>query len=97
MSDTPRSASEAPLADDLLEGAAQIAAFLFGDAKQRRRVYWLAQNQSLPVFRIGQSICARPSTLRRWITEQEAAAGVSCLSAGRTEEASKSSATGGDQ
>jgi hypothetical protein len=97
MSDTHLSASEAPLADDLLEGAAQIAAFLFGDAKQRRRVYWLAQNQSLPVFRIGQSICARPSTLRRWITEQEAAAGTPCLSGGRTEAASKSSATGGDQ
>ncbi len=60
MNDLNRSASEAPLADDLLEGAAQIAAFLFGDGKQRRRVYWLAQNQSLPVFRIGQSICARP-------------------------------------
>ena len=73
MSDTPRSASEAPLADDLLEGAAQIAAFLFGDAKQRRRVYWLVQKQSLPVFKIGQRICARPSTLRRWIREQEAA------------------------
>jgi len=73
MSDTPRSASEPPLADDLLEGAAQIAAFLFGDGKQRRRVYWLVQKQSLPVFKIGQRICARPSTLRRWIREQEAA------------------------
>jgi hypothetical protein len=81
MSDTPRSASEAPLADDLLDGAAQIAAFLFGDAKQRRRVYWLVQKQSLPVFKIGQRICARPSTLRRWISEQEAE-GAPCLSAG---------------
>ena len=96
MNSTARPANEAPLADDLLEGAAQIAAFLFGDAKQRRRIYWLVQNQSLPVFRIGQSICARPSTLRRWIKEQEAAV-ASCLSAGRTEAASKSSATGGGQ
>jgi hypothetical protein len=31
------------------------------------------QNQKLPVFRIGQTICARPSTLRQWISEQEAA------------------------
>lgn len=96
MSDTPRSAREAPLADDLLKGAAQIAAFVFGDAKYRRRVYWLVQNQSLPVFRIGQSICARPSTLRRWIKEQEAA-GAPCLSGGRTEAASKPSVTGADQ
>ena len=67
-------ASEAPLSEDILEGAAQIAAFLFGDAKQRRRIYWLVQKQSLPVFRIGQTICARPSTLRLWISEQEAKA-----------------------
>jgi hypothetical protein len=80
MRDTPRSASEAPLADDLLKGAAQIAAFLFGDAKYRRRVYWLVQNQSLPVFKIGQRIYARASTLRHWIKEQEAA-GAPCLSA----------------
>ena len=96
MNSTVQPASKAPLADDLLKGAAQIAAFFFGDAKYRRRVYWLVQNQSLPVFRIGQSICARPSTLRRWIKEQEAA-GAPCLSGGRTEAASKSSATGGGQ
>ncbi len=88
MNNINRSASEAPLAHDLLEGAAQIAAFLFGDGKQRRRVYWLAQNHSLPVFRIGQSICARPSTLRRWIAEQEAA-GAPCLSAGPTGSAAR--------
>ena len=80
--------SEAPLADDILEGAAQIAAFLFGDVKQRRRVYWLAQNRNMPTFRIGQSICARPSTLRRWIAEQEAA-GAPCLSAVHTGSAAR--------
>lgn len=73
MNSTVRPANEVPLADDILEGAAEIAAFLFGDGKQRRRIYWLVQNQRLPVFRIGQTICARPSTLRQWISEQEAA------------------------
>ena len=29
------------LADDLLDGAAEIAEYLFGDRKQRRRVYGL--------------------------------------------------------
>jgi hypothetical protein len=61
------------LADDLLEGAAAIADFLFGDPKLRRRVYWLAEKQSLPVFRLGVTLCARPSTLRQWVAEQERA------------------------
>jgi len=38
MNDMSRPTTEAPLADDILEGAAQIAAFLFGDGKQRRRI-----------------------------------------------------------
>jgi hypothetical protein len=63
-----------PLADDILEGADRIALFLFGDPKQRRRVYWLAEKQSLPVFRLGQSLCARKSTLRQFIERQEGAA-----------------------
>ena len=61
------------LADDILEGADRIALFLFGP-KQRRRVYWLAEKQSLPVFRLGQSLCARKSTLRQFIERQEGAA-----------------------
>jgi hypothetical protein len=74
MNSPVRPANEAPLADDLLKGAAQIAAFLFGDAKNdRRRIYWLAQNQSLPVFKIRGRIHARRSTLQRWIREKEAA------------------------
>ena len=79
MNSPVRLANEVPFADDLLKGAGQIAAFLFGDAKQRRRIYWLAQNRSLPVFKIGGRIHARRSTLQRWIREKEAA-GESCLS-----------------
>ena len=71
--DTPADPSEPTHADhigDLLYGAAQIAQFLFGDAKQRRKVYYLVESSRLPVFRLG-SICARKSTLIAWIAEQE--------------------------
>ena len=63
------------LADDLLEGADQIAEFVFGDPKLRRRVYHLASsgkdNDKLPIFRLGSTICARKSTLLRWIATRE--------------------------
>src|SRR5947209_5195253 len=64
------------LADDLLRGASEIAEFVFGDARQRRAVYHLAvevkPEHRMPVFRLGNVICARRSTLLRWIAEQEA-------------------------
>jgi hypothetical protein len=63
------------LAEDLLRGASQIAKFVFGDARQRRAVYHLAvevkPEHRMPVFRLGSVICARRSTLLRWIAEQE--------------------------
>jgi len=70
----------AKLADDLLEGAAEIALFVFGNdsAKSRRRVYHLAaadRTDRLPVFRMGNQIFARKSTLLRSIAEREATDG----------------------
>ena len=67
------------ISEDLLEGAAQIAKFIFGSdsARSRRRVYHLAaadRNDRLPVFRMGNQIFARKSTLLRSITEREASA-----------------------
>lgn len=59
------------LADDLLEGAHQIAEFLFGNRGDRRKVYHLAQTSRLPVFRLGAVLCARRSVLLAWIKEQE--------------------------
>jgi hypothetical protein len=61
------------LADDLLRGADAIAEFVFGSAKHRRKVYYLATEAKLrmPVFRIGSVICARKSTLIEWIERQE--------------------------
>ncbi|KJV41504.1 hypothetical protein [Brevundimonas sp. KM4] len=68
----PRRAIES-LADDVLRGAGQIAAFLFGEATARRRVYDLADSGRLPIFRLGTTICARRSTLMAWIAAQERA------------------------
>ena len=58
-------------ADDLLRGADEIAAFLFGDKSYRRRVFHLVATSKIPVFRIGSMICARKSTLMAWIAGQE--------------------------
>lgn len=64
--------SDETLGDDLLQGADQIAQFLFGDPKKRRRVYHLAERSGLPVFRMGgATLFARKSTLRSFIAEQE--------------------------
>lgn len=59
------------VADDLLEGAEEIARFMFGSPEKRRRVYHLAAHADLPLFRIGEVICGRRSTLLAWIAEQE--------------------------
>jgi len=58
--------------DDILQGAAQIARFLFGSESDRRRVYFLVESGALPHFRLGGTICARKSTLIDWIENQEA-------------------------
>ncbi|MFN3348885.1 DNA-binding protein [Pseudorhodoplanes sp.] len=60
------------LADDLLRGADEIAKFVFGSAKHRRKVYYYASAKlRMPTFRIGAIICARRSTLLQWIEQQE--------------------------
>lgn len=58
---------------DVLRGADKIAEFLFGDPKQRRKVYYLAEIGRLPTFRLG-GLCARKTTLLAYIEEQERAA-----------------------
>jgi hypothetical protein len=62
------------LGDDLLRGADAIAEFLFGDRTQRRKVYYLTGEATvrMPHFRLGAIICARKSTLLRWIESHEA-------------------------
>ncbi len=62
---------DSEIANDLLRGADEIAMYLFGDRRLRRKVYHLAQTSNLPVFRLGSMICARKSVLLKWIEEQE--------------------------
>jgi hypothetical protein len=59
------------LADDMLRGADEIAAFIFGERGSRRKVYYLAECSRLPVFRLGSVLCARKSVLLQWISGQE--------------------------
>lgn len=58
-------------ADDILEGAAAIAEYLFGSRELRRKVYYLAETSKLPVFRLGSVLCARKSVLAGFIRGQE--------------------------
>ena len=71
----PASAAHIPqvgtLAGDILHGADQIAAFLYGDKTHRRKVYNLVETGRMPHFRLGANICARRSALLRWIETQE--------------------------
>jgi hypothetical protein len=64
-----------PLAEDMLNGAGEIAAFIYGSSRLRRRVYHLAEKRVLPVFRLGSTLCARRSVLTAWIVAQEQQSG----------------------
>lgn len=65
---------ERPFYDDVLHGAAEIADFLYGTRKKKRRIYGLVDQGGLPVFRDGQLLCARRTVLVSWIEEQEQSA-----------------------
>lgn len=71
----PKTGEVRPLADDMLRGADKIAEFIFGDSRERRKIYHLSEKSRLPVFRLGAVLCARKSVLLAWISEQEARAG----------------------
>ena len=72
MSDERSVPNEVPcLAQDILRGAEEISAFVYGDIKFRRRVYHLCESSNLPHFRLGSMLCARKSTLVAWIEKQE--------------------------
>lgn len=64
----------AGLSDDMLRGAHEIAGFLFGNPKERRKVYHLAERSRLPTFKLGAVLCARKSTIMEWVAQQEAKA-----------------------
>ena len=54
-----------------LTGARAIAEFL---GMTPRQVFHRVEDGTLPVFRMGKSICARPATLREWIERLESEA-----------------------
>lgn len=60
-----------PLAADILQGADAIAAWT---GFKRRTIYHSVAAGHLPTFRMGDIICARKSTLTKWIEAQEQAA-----------------------
>jgi hypothetical protein len=66
---------------DIIVGAEQIAQTIYGDRNKRRQVYHLAERGHLPIFRLGQTLCVRRSTLNRFIADQEQAALLSKRSA----------------
>jgi hypothetical protein len=53
---------------DMLRGAKGIASFL---GITPRKVYYLVGRQELPVFRLGNQLCARRSTLLRHLNALE--------------------------
>lgn len=56
------------LSDDILHGADAIAVYL---GIERRAVYHAVAKGYLPSFRIGETVCARKTTLVKWIVAQE--------------------------
>lgn len=68
---TPPPSQHPELSADLLRGADKIAEYIFGHARERRKVYHLAETSRLPVFRLGAVLCARRSVLMEWIIRQE--------------------------
>jgi excisionase family DNA binding protein len=71
MTDNPSHQNHHTLGGDMLRGADEIAEYLYGDEKHRRKVYNLIETNRLPHFRLGSSLCARRSVLLDWITAQE--------------------------
>ncbi|MCP3477626.1 hypothetical protein NLM33_46585 [Bradyrhizobium sp. CCGUVB1N3] len=67
----PKSDSPDEYGNDMLEGAAAIAEYLFGSRELRRKVYYLAETSKLPIFRLGGMLRARKSLLSGYIRVQE--------------------------
>jgi hypothetical protein len=57
--------------EEPLRGAEAIAEFIFGDRRHKRKVYYLAECSKVPIYRLGATLCLRPSVFRHWIENQE--------------------------
>ena len=58
----------AELADDLLITAEAIGKYI---GLNQRQIYNLIANSDFPAFRLGNILCARKSSIKRYIEEQE--------------------------
>lgn len=56
------------LADDVIWGAKNIARFL---GITPRQIYHMAEQQYLPIFRVGSTLACRRSTLMAYIRDRE--------------------------
>lgn len=54
-----------------IRGAEAIAEYIFGTRTSRRKVYYLVEKTRIPIFRLGSTLCMRPSAYKRWIETQE--------------------------
>jgi hypothetical protein len=54
---------------NIIRGARPLAAFIFGDEREWRKVYQL--KEALGLFRLNGKICGRPETIEARITEHE--------------------------
>ncbi|MBI1207899.1 MAG: hypothetical protein GC191_11505 [Azospirillum sp.] len=66
--------TDCTLSVDLLTGADEIAAFMFGDPKRRRQVYHLCNNGELPHFKLGALLCSTRSAIKASIAAKMAKA-----------------------
>src|SRR3954453_8080718 len=70
----PREQAVTPVTGDLISGAGEIAAFLYGDRNRVRSIYRLAETTSIPVFKVGAQLSARRSRLTEWLARLESEA-----------------------
>jgi hypothetical protein len=71
MSNEHQGNAEPAFSDDLLRGAAEIAEFLYGDRKYRRRVYYLwASENDVPITRGRVQLHALKSALRAYFSKK---------------------------
>jgi hypothetical protein len=57
---------------DIIRGARALAAYVFGDEKEWRRIY--ALKDELGLFRLRGEICGRPETIAARVAAREATA-----------------------
>jgi len=71
MDQTEGPNNEAHVMPGDLRGAEAIAEYVFGDRRHARKIYYLAECSKIPIWRLGSTLCLRPSTYEAWIKDRE--------------------------